>query len=173
MPIPGAKFGACRQQSRSAKTSSRPPLSWCVAFLHHPPGMISCIASTFGKKSTLGSRTSALAASIRTRRFGRNSRRDDHLVLRSTAVASCDSTLHRSGFRILRRTYGRSYHRACGARSDCSQPRPLGARISRGAVEGSSRVSLSHYHQFSDAEFRVVTLVHFKEPLERKRLTSR
>jgi len=98
MPIPGAKFGACRQQSRSAKTSSRPPLSWCVAFLHHPPGMISCIASAFGKKSTLGSRTSALAASIRTRRFGRNSRRDDYLVLRSTAVASCDSTLHRSGF---------------------------------------------------------------------------
>ena len=28
-------------------------------------------------------------------------------------------------------------------------------------------------YQFSDAEFRVVTLVHFKEPLERKRLTSR
>lgn len=144
-PPPSANFGACRQQSRSAKASRRRPSSWCVAFLDRPPGMISCIASTSGRKSTPGSRTSERAVCIRTRRFGRNLRSDDRLVLRSSAVASCDSTLHRAGFRILCRADDRSHYRAGRARSSCSRPRSPGARVSRGAVEGSPRVSLSYH----------------------------
>lgn len=128
IPPPQPKFSACRQQSRSAKVSSRRPSSWCVAFLRRPPGMTSCIASTSGRRSTPDSRTSAPVTCTRTRRFGKNSwRRDDWLILRGSALASGDSPLYRPGFRVLCGAHGCSPHRTRGTGRDCSRTRSPGA----------------------------------------------
>ena len=145
MPCRRAKLGPCPQPSRSERVLSRKPSSWFEAFRHRRPGMTSCIASTCGRRLMPDSQISELVGCIPTRQFGRNLRREDRLVRRSPAIASRDSSLHRAGFGVLRCAHGRSDRRPRRTSRGCPGSGTSCARVSRRAVEGGSRISLSHH----------------------------
>ena len=168
-----SNFATCRQQKRSAALRLKRSGS-CGACRPHRLGTTSCIAFTCVRRLKLALQISDRAACILTPPSEESLGYREHcLVLGSAEGSAVDSEVHRAGFRGLCGANGGAHCRARGARRDIAVTGTSCSRVSRRAVEGSSRITLSHHLRFSEEEFRVVTIVHFKQRLQKKRLTRR
>jgi len=138
-------FFSCLPQSRNVGTLSPKPSSSFAPFLSRLRGTISCTAFMSARKSRLGFWTSEVSACTAMRPFGRSLVCREHcLVVGSAAIPSGNSEIHRARLRVLRWKNGsanRRMHRTC-----CSYAEgwSFGSRVSRGTVEGSSRVTISN-----------------------------
>src|SRR5947207_1588875 len=77
--------------------------------------------------------------------FEKSSECEYRLVFRSPACAAVDPKVYRAGFGILRRTDGGTHRspRGAGGRGACAGASR--SRVSGGAVEGSTRITVSDH----------------------------